>query len=37
MMAFNFVEKFDMLRGYPIFETGELWNCSPEVNKKDCR
>jgi len=26
-----------MLREHLEFETGELWNCSPEVNKKDCR
>jgi len=37
MIAFNSIEKSTMLREYLIFKTGELWNCSPDVNKKDRR
>lgn len=37
MIAFNFIEKSIMLREYLVFKTGELWNCSPEGNRKDCR
>jgi len=37
MIAFNFIEKSTMLRGYLVFNTDELWNCSPEGDEKGCR
>ncbi|AAM07848.1 predicted protein [Methanosarcina acetivorans C2A] len=37
MIAFNLIEKSIMSREYLVFKTGELWNCSPEGNGKDCR